>query len=121
MTVGSFGIGAKDGAMHLKSMTLRKVQSQCQVADPGHIEIMVFWRRDQSIAHQHGLGPGHPASLSLPYSPVKIAVYQVVSLRAGGSEAVMDNSNTVVDGTDLLNRHRRLSEFLSDGVSCENE
>lgn len=122
MTVGSFGIGAKDGAYAF------------EVNDFGAVKVAMSgsglrtYRNngflgdgDQSIAQYSPtiwVGTGDTwASLSLPYSPAgKIAV-------ASGSESagrmvvrlLWDNSNTVVDGNGFIKQASPVVRIFSDG------
>lgn len=122
MTVGSFGIGAKDGAYEF------------EVNDFGAVQVVMSgsglrtYRNngflgdgDQSIAQYSPtiwVGTGDTwASLSLPYSPAgKIAV-------ASGSESagrmvvrlLWDNSNTVVDGNGFIKQASPVVRIFSDG------
>ncbi|ENZ1565532.1 phage tail protein [Salmonella enterica] len=122
MTVGSFGIGAKDGAYAF------------EVNDFGAVHVAMSgsglrtYRNngflddgDQSIAQYSPtiwVGTGDTwASLSLPYSPAgKIAV-------ASGSESagrmvvrlLWDNSNTVVDGNGFIKQASPVVRIFSDG------
>ncbi|EBN1941043.1 phage tail protein [Salmonella enterica] len=122
MTVGSFGIGAKDGAYAF------------EVNDFGAVQVVMSgsglrtYRNngflgdgDQSIAQYSPtiwVGTGDTwASLSLPYSPAgKIAV-------ASGSESagrmvvrlLWDNSNTVVDGNGFIKQASPVVRIFSDG------
>ncbi|EBV7036415.1 phage tail protein [Salmonella enterica subsp. enterica serovar Oslo] len=122
MTVGSFGIGAKDGAyafevndfgavqVVMSGSGLRTYRNNCFLGDG-----------DQSIAQYSPtiwVGTGDTwASLSLPYSPAgKIAV-------ASGSEyagrmvvrLLLDNSNTVVDGNGFIKQASPVVRIFSDG------
>lgn len=122
MTVGSFGIGAKDGAyafevndfgavqVVMSGSGLRTYRNNCFLGDG-----------DQSIAQYSPtiwVGTGDTwASLSLPYSPAgKIAV-------ASGSEyagrmvvrLLWDNSNTVVDGNGFIKQASPVVRIFSDG------
>ncbi|EBF8521653.1 phage tail protein [Salmonella enterica subsp. enterica] len=122
MTVGSFGIGAKDGTYAF------------EVNDFGAVQVVMSgsglrtYRNngflgdgDQSIAQYSPtiwVGTGDTwASLSLPYSPAgKIAV-------ASGSESagrmvvrlLWDNSNTVVDGNGFIKQASPVVRIFSDG------
>lgn len=122
MTVGSFGIGAKDGAyafevndfgavhVAMSGSGLRTYRNNGFLGDG-----------DQSIAQYSPtiwVGTGDTwASLSLPYSPAgKIAV-------ASGSEfagrmvvrLLWDNSNTVVDGNGFIKQASPVVRIFSDG------
>ncbi|EAY0228765.1 phage tail protein [Salmonella enterica subsp. enterica serovar Oslo] len=122
MTVGSFGIGAKDGAyafevndfgavqVVMSGSGLRTYRNNCFLGDG-----------DQSIAQYSPtiwVGTGDTwASLSLPYSHAgKIAV-------ASGSEyagrmvvrLLWDNSNTVVDGNGFIKQASPVVRIFSDG------
>lgn len=122
MTVGSFGIGAKDGAyafevndfgavhVAMSGSGLRTYRNNGFLGDG-----------DQSIAQYSPtiwVGTGDTwASLSLPYSPAgKIAV-------ASGSESagrmvvrlLWDNSNTVVDGNGFIKQASPVVRIFSDG------
>lgn len=122
MTVGSFGIGAKDGAyafevndfgavhVAMSGSGLRTYRNNGFLGDG-----------DQSIAQYSPtiwVGTGDTwASLSLPYSHAgKIAV-------ASGSESagrmvvrlLWDNSNTVVDGNGFIKQASPVVRIFSDG------
>lgn len=122
MTVGSFGIGAKDGAyafevndfgavhVAMSGSGLRTYRNNGFLGDG-----------DQSIAQYSPtiwVGTGDTwASLSLPYGPAgKIAV-------ASGSESagrmvvrlLWDNSNTVVDGNGFIKQASPVVRIFSDG------
>ncbi|EBC9184259.1 phage tail protein [Salmonella enterica] len=122
MTVGSFGIGAKDGAyafevndfgavhVAMSGSGLRTYRNNGFLGDG-----------DQSIAQYSPtiwVGTGDTwASLSLPYSPAgKIAV-------ASGSESagrmvvrlLWDNNNTVVDGNGFIKQASPVVRIFSDG------
>ncbi|WP_080208736.1 phage tail protein [Salmonella enterica] len=122
MTVGSFGIGAKDGAyafevndfgavnVAMSGSGLRTYRNNGFLGDG-----------DQSIAQYSPtiwVGTGDTwASLSLPYGPAgKIAV-------ASGSESVgrmvvrllWDNNNTVVDGNGFIKQASPVVRIFSDG------
>ncbi|EOX0431225.1 phage tail protein [Salmonella enterica subsp. enterica serovar Infantis] len=122
MTVGSFGIGAKDGAYAF------------EVNDFGAVQVAMSGRGlrtyrnngflgdgDQSIAQYSPtiwVGTGDTwSSLSLPYSHAgKIAV-------ASGSESagrmvvrlLWDNNNTVVDGNGFIKQASPVVRIFSDG------
>lgn len=122
MTVGSFGIGAKDGAYAFEVNDFGAVQ----VAMSGsglrtYRNNSFLGDGDQSIAQYSPtiwVGTGDTwASLSLPYSPAgKIAV-------ASGSESagrmvvrlLWDNSNTVVDGNGFIKQASPVVRIFSDG------
>ncbi|HAK5311713.1 TPA: phage tail protein [Salmonella enterica] len=122
MTVGSFGIGAKDGAyafevndfgavhVAMSGSGLRTYRNNGFLGDG-----------DQSIAQYSPtiwVGTGDTwASLSLPYGPAgKIAV-------ASGSESagrmvvrlLWDNNNTVVDGNGFIKQASPVVRIFSDG------
>lgn len=122
MTVGSFGIGAKDGAYAF------------EVNDFGAVQVAMSGSGLRTYRNNGFLGDGDQsiaqysptiwvgtwdtwASLSLPYSPVgKIAV-------ASGSESagrmvvrlLWDNSNTVVDGNGFIKQASPVVRIFSDG------
>ncbi|EGH6536068.1 phage tail protein [Salmonella enterica subsp. enterica serovar Augustenborg] len=122
MTVGSFGIGAKDGAYAFEVNDFGAVQVAMSGSGLRTYRNNGFLGDgDQSIA-QYSLtiwvGTGDTwASLSLPYSPAgKIAV-------ASGSESagrmvvrlLWDNSNTVVDGNGFIKQASPVVRIFSDG------
>lgn len=122
MTVGSFGIGAKDGAYAF------------EVNDFGAVQVAMSGSGLRTYRNNGFLGDGDQsiaqysptiwvgtedtwASLSLPYSPAgKIAV-------ASGSESagrmavrlLWDNSNTVVDGNGFIKQASPVVRIFSDG------
>ncbi|EDH7518721.1 phage tail protein [Salmonella enterica subsp. enterica serovar Mbandaka] len=122
MTVGSFGIGAKDGAYAF------------EVNDFGAVQVAMSGSGLRTYRNNGFLGDGDQsiaqysptiwvgtwdtwASLSLPYSPVgKIAV-------ASGSESagrmvvrlLWDNNNTVVDGNGFIKQASPVVRIFSDG------
>lgn len=122
MTVGSFGIGAKDGAYAFEVNDFGAVQVAMSGSGLRTYRNNGFLGDgDQSIA-QHSptiwVGTGDTwASLSLPYSPAgKIAV-------ASGSESagrmvvrlLWDNGNTVVDGNGFIKQASPVVRIFSDG------
>ncbi|EBR7960963.1 phage tail protein [Salmonella enterica subsp. enterica serovar Bareilly] len=122
MTVGSFGIGAKDGAYAFEVNDFGAVQVAMSGSGLRTYRNNVFLGDgDQSIAQYSPtiwVGTGDTwASLSLPYSPAgKIAV-------ASGSESagrmvvrlLWDNSNTVVDGNGFIKQASPVVRIFSDG------
>ncbi|EBV3956801.1 phage tail protein [Salmonella enterica subsp. enterica serovar Oslo] len=122
MTVGSFGIGAKDGAYAFEVNDFGAVQFAMSGSGLRTYRNNGFLGDgDQSIAQYSPtiwVGTGDTwASLSLPYSPAgKIAV-------ASGSESagrmvvrlLWDNSNTVVDGNGFIKQASPVVRIFSDG------
>ncbi|EOC8581099.1 phage tail protein [Salmonella enterica subsp. enterica serovar Livingstone] len=122
MTVGSFGIGAKDGAYAFEVNDFGAVQVAMSGSGLRTYRNNGFLGDgDQSIAQYSPtiwVGTGDTwASLSLPYSPAgKIAV-------VSGSESVgrmvvrllWDNSNTVVDGNGFIKQASPVVRIFSDG------
>ncbi len=122
MTVGSFGIGAKDGAYAFEVNDFGAVQVAMSGSGLRTYRNNGFLGDgDQSIAQFSPtiwVGTGDTwASLSLPYSPAgKIAV-------ASGSESagrmvvrlLWDNSNTVVDGNGFIKQASPVVRIFSDG------
>ncbi|EBY7129756.1 phage tail protein [Salmonella enterica subsp. enterica serovar Bareilly] len=122
MTVGSFGIGAKDGAYAFEVNDFGAVQVAMSGSGLRTYRNNGFLGDgDQSIAQYSPtiwVGTGDTwASLSLPYSPQgKIAV-------ASGSESagrmvvrlLWDNSNTVVDGNGFIKQASPVVRIFSDG------
>ncbi|EHF2804310.1 phage tail protein [Salmonella enterica subsp. enterica serovar Livingstone] len=122
MTVGSFGIGAKDGAYAFEVNDFGAVQVAMSGSGLRTYRNNGFLGDgDQSIAQYSPtiwVGTGDTwASLSLPYSPAgKIAV-------ASGSEyagrmvvrLLWDNSNTVVDGNGFIKQASPVVRIFSDG------
>ncbi|EHO7232448.1 phage tail protein [Salmonella enterica] len=122
MTVGSFGIGAKDGAYAFEVNDFGAVQVAMSGSGLRTYRNNGFLGDgDQSIAQYSPtiwVGTGDTwASLSLPHSPVgKIAV-------ASGSESagrmvvrlLWDNSNTVVDGNGFIKQASPVVRIFSDG------
>ncbi|EJA0171314.1 phage tail protein [Salmonella enterica] len=122
MTVGSFGIGAKDGAYAFEVNDFVAVQVAMSGSGLRTYRNNGFLGDgDQSIAQYSPtiwVGTGDTwASLSLPYSPAgKIAV-------ASGSESagrmvvrlLWDNSNTVVDGNGFIKQASPVVRIFSDG------
>lgn len=122
MTVGSFGIGAKDGAYAFEVNNFGAVQVAMSGSGLRTYRNNGFLGDgDQSIAQYSPtiwVGTGDTwASLSLPYSPAgKIAV-------ASGSESagrmvvrlLWDNSNTVVDGNGFIKQASPVVRIFSDG------
>lgn len=122
MTVGSFGIGAKDGAYAFEVNDFCAVQVAMSGSGLRTYRNNGFLGDgDQSIAQYSPtiwVGTGDTwASLSLPYSPAgKIAV-------ASGSESagrmvvrlLWDNSNTVVDGNGFIKQASPVVRIFSDG------
>ncbi|EHT2612386.1 phage tail protein [Salmonella enterica subsp. enterica serovar Montevideo] len=122
MTVGSFGIGAKDGAYAFEVNEFGAVQVAMSGSGLRTYRNNGFLGDgDQSIAQYSPtiwVGTGDTwASLSLPYSPAgKIAV-------ASGSESagrmvvrlLWDNSNTVVDGNGFIKQASPVVRIFSDG------
>ncbi|HGB4308938.1 TPA: phage tail protein [Salmonella enterica subsp. enterica serovar Thompson] len=122
MTVGSFGIGAKDGAYAFEVNDFGAVQVAMSGSGLRTYRNNGFLGGgDQSIAQYSPtiwVGTGDTwASLSLPYSPTgKIAV-------ASGSESagrmvvrlIWDNSNTVVDGNGFIKQASPVVRIFSDG------
>ncbi|EJM3524806.1 phage tail protein [Salmonella enterica] len=122
MTVGSFGIGAKDGAYAFEVNDFGAVQVAMSGSGLRTYRNNGFLGDgDQSIAQYSPtiwVGTGDTwASLSLPYSPAgKIAV-------ASGSESagrmvvrlLWDNSNTVVDGNGFIKQASPVARIFSDG------
>ncbi|EJN2367975.1 phage tail protein [Salmonella enterica] len=122
MTVGSFGIGAKDGSYAFEVNDFGAVQVAMSGSGLRTYRNNGFLGDgDQSIAQYSPtiwVGTGDTwASLSLPYSPAgKIAV-------ASGSESagrmvvrlLWDNSNTVVDGNGFIKQASPVVRIFSDG------
>ncbi|EJW7617150.1 phage tail protein [Salmonella enterica] len=122
MTVGAFGIGAKDGAYAFEVNDFGAVQVAMSGSGLRTYRNNGFLGDgDQSIAQYSPtiwVGTGDTwASLSLPYSPAgKIAV-------ASGSESagrmvvrlLWDNSNTVVDGNGFIKQASPVVRIFSDG------
>ncbi|EBG5189683.1 phage tail protein [Salmonella enterica subsp. enterica] len=122
MTVGSFGIGAKDGAYAFEVNDFGAVQVAMSGSGLRTYRNNGFLGGgDQSIAQYSPtiwVGTGDTwASLSLPYSPAgKIAV-------ASGSESagrmvvrlLWDNNNTVVDGNGFIKQASPVVRIFSDG------
>ncbi|EOH8616974.1 phage tail protein [Salmonella enterica subsp. enterica serovar Mbandaka] len=122
MTVGSFGIGAKDGAYAFEVNDFGAVQVAMSGSGLRTYRNNGFLGDgDQSIAQYSPtiwVGTGDTwASLSLPYSHAgKIAV-------ASGSESagrmvvrlLWDNSNTVVDGNGFIKQASPVVRIFSDG------
>ncbi|MFN0320741.1 phage tail protein [Salmonella enterica subsp. enterica serovar Infantis] len=122
MTVGSFGIGAKDGAYAFEVNDFGAVQVAMSGSGLRTYRNNGFLGDgDQSIAQFSPtiwVGTGDTwASLSLPYSPAgKIAV-------ASGSESagrmvvrlIWDNGNTVVDGNGFIKQASPVVRIFSDG------
>ncbi|EQB6564949.1 phage tail protein [Salmonella enterica subsp. enterica serovar Bareilly] len=122
MTVGSFGIGAKDGAYAFEVNDFGAVQVAMSGSGLRTYRNNGFLGDgDQSIAQYSPtiwVGTGDTwASLSLPYSPAgKIAV-------ASGSESagrmvvrlLWDTSNTVVDGNGFIKQASPVVRIFSDG------
>ncbi|EJK5607638.1 phage tail protein [Salmonella enterica] len=122
MTVGSFGIGAKDGAYAFEVNDFGAVQVAMSGSGLRTYRNNGFLGDgDQSIAQYSPtiwVGTGDTwASLSLPYSPAgKIAV-------ASGSESagrmvvrlLWDNSSTVVDGNGFIKQASPVVRIFSDG------
>lgn len=122
MTVGSFGIGAKDGAYVFEVNDFGAVQVAMSGSGLRTYRNNGFLGDgDQSIAQYSPtiwVGTGDTwASLSLPYNPAgKIAV-------ASGSESagrmvvrlLWDNSNTVVDGNGFIKQASPVVRIFSDG------
>ncbi|EBH1939332.1 phage tail protein [Salmonella enterica] len=122
MTVGSFGIGAKDGAYAFEVNDFGAVQVAMSGSGLRTYRNNGFLGDgDQSIAQYSPtiwVGTGDTwASLSLPYSPAgEIAV-------ASGSESagrmvvrlLWDNSNTVVDGNGFIKQASPVVRIFSDG------
>ncbi|ELH8908566.1 phage tail protein [Salmonella enterica] len=122
MTVGSFGIGAKDGAYAFEVNDFGAVQVAMSGSGLRTYRNNGFLGDgDQSIAQYSPtiwVGTGDTwASLSLPYSPAgKIAV-------ASGNESagrmvvrlLWDNSNTVVDGNGFIKQASPVVRIFSDG------
>ncbi|EBF8128242.1 phage tail protein [Salmonella enterica subsp. enterica] len=122
MTVGSFGIGAKDGAYAFEVNNFGAVQIAMSGSGLRTYRNNGFLDDgDQSIAQYSPtiwVGTGDTwASLSLPYSPAgKIAV-------ASGSESagrmvvrlLWDNNNTVVDGNGFIKQASPVVRIFSDG------
>ncbi|EEJ1206993.1 phage tail protein [Salmonella enterica] len=122
MTVGSFGIGAKDGAYAFEVNDFGAVQVAMSGSGLRTYRNNGFLGDgDQSIAQYSPtiwVGTGDTwASLSLPYSPAgKIAV-------ASGSESagrmvvrlLWDNNNTVVDGNGFIKQASPVVRIFSDG------
>ncbi|EBP7483966.1 phage tail protein [Salmonella enterica subsp. enterica] len=122
MTVGSFGIGAKDGAYAFEVNDFGAVQVAMSGSGLRTYRNNGFLGDgDQSIAQYSPtiwVGTGDTwASLSLPYSPAgKIAL-------ASGSESagrmvvrlLWDNSNTVVDGNGFIKQASPVVRIFSDG------
>ncbi|EAM9794155.1 phage tail protein [Salmonella enterica] len=122
MTVGSFGIGAKDGAYAFEVNDFGAVQVAMSGSGLRTYRNNGFLDDgDQSIAQYSPtiwVGTGDTwSSLSLPYSPAgKIAV-------ASGSESagrmvvrlLWDNNNTVVDGNGFIKQASPVVRIFSDG------
>ncbi|MGB72683.1 phage tail protein [Salmonella enterica] len=122
MTVGSFGIGAKDGAYAFEVNDFGAVQVAMSGSGLRTYRNNGFLGDgDQSIAQYSPtiwVGTGDTwSSLSLPYSPAgKIAV-------ASGSESagrmvvrlLWDNGNTVVDGNGFIKQASPVVRIFSDG------
>ncbi|EBD4088482.1 MULTISPECIES: phage tail fiber protein [Salmonella] len=122
MTVGSFGIGAKDGAYAFEVNDFGAVQVAMSGSGLRTYRNNGFLGDgDQSIAQYSPtiwVGTGDTwASLSLPYSPAgKIAV-------ASGTESagrmvvrlLWDNGNTVVDGNGFIKQASPVVRIFSDG------
>ncbi|EDT6608271.1 phage tail protein [Salmonella enterica subsp. enterica] len=122
MTVGSFGIGAKDGAYAFEVNDFGAVQVAMSGSGLRTYRNNGFLGDgDQSIAQYSPtiwVGTGDTwASLSLPYTHAgKIAV-------ASGSESagrmvvrlLWDNSNTVVDGNGFIKQASPVVRIFSDG------
>ncbi|EMK3244655.1 phage tail protein [Salmonella enterica] len=122
MTVGSFGIGAKDGAYAFEVNDFGAVQVAMSGSGLRTYRNNGFLGDgDQSIAQYSPtiwVGTGDTwASLSLPYGPAgKIAV-------ASGSESagrmvvrlLWDNRNTVVDGNGFIKQASPVVRIFSDG------
>ncbi|WP_232795755.1 phage tail protein [Salmonella enterica] len=122
MTVGSFGIGAKDGAYAFEVNDFGAVQVAMSGSGLRTYRNNGFLGDgDQSIAQFSPtiwVGTGDTwSSLSLPYSPAgKIAV-------ASGSESagrmvvrlLWDNNNTVVDGNGFIKQASPVVRIFSDG------
>lgn len=122
MTVGSFGIGAKDGAYAFEVNDFGAVQVAMSGSGLRTYRNNGFLGDgDQSIAQYSPtiwVGTGDTwASLSLPYSHAgKIAV-------ASGSESagrmvvrlLWDNNNTVVDGNGFIKQASPVVRIFSDG------
>ncbi|EEN3771909.1 phage tail protein [Salmonella enterica] len=122
MTVGSFGIGAKDGAYAFEVNDFGAVQAAMSGSGLRTYRNNGFLGDgDQSIAQYSPtiwVGTGDTwASLSLPYSPAgKIAL-------ASGSESagrmvvrlLWDNSSTVVDGNGFIKQASPVVRIFSDG------
>lgn len=122
MTVGSFGIGAKDGAYAFEVNDFGAVQVAMSGSGLRTYRNNGFLGDgDQSIAQYSPtiwVGTGDTwASLSLPYGPAgKIAV-------ASGSESagrmvvrlLWDNGNTVVDGNGFIKQASPVVRIFSDG------
>ncbi|EBS4118284.1 phage tail protein [Salmonella enterica subsp. enterica serovar Galiema] len=122
MTVGSFGIGAKDGAYTFEVNDFGAVQVAMSGSGLRTYRNNGFLGDgDQSIAQYSPtiwVGTGDTwASLSLPYGPAgKIAV-------ASGSESagrmvvrlLWDNNNTVVDGNGFIKQASPVVRIFSDG------
>ncbi|EAA6416256.1 phage tail protein [Salmonella enterica] len=122
MTVGSFGIGAKDGAYAFEVNDFGAVQVAMSGSGLRTYRNNGFLGDgDQSIAQYSPtiwVGTGDTwSSLSLPYSPAgKIAV-------ASGSESagrmvvrlLWDNNNTVVDGNGFIKQASPVVRIFSDG------
>ncbi|HAB4152155.1 TPA_asm: phage tail protein [Salmonella enterica subsp. enterica serovar Infantis] len=122
MTVGSFGIGAKDGAYAFEVNDFGAVQVAMSGSGLRTYRNNGFLGDgDQSIAQFSPtiwVGTGDTwSSLSLPYSPAgKIAV-------ASGTESagrmvvrlLWDNNNTVVDGNGFIKQASPVVRIFSDG------
>ncbi|EPN4148239.1 phage tail protein [Salmonella enterica subsp. enterica serovar Infantis] len=122
MTVGSFGIGAKDGAYAFEVNDFGAVQVAMSGSGLRTYRNNGFLGDgDQSIAQYSPtiwVGTGDTwASLSLPYSPAgKIAV--VSGSESAGRMVVRllwDNSNTVVDGNGFIKQASPVVRIFSDG------
>lgn len=122
MTVGSFGIGAKDGAYAFEVNNFGAVQVAMSGSGLRTYRNNGFLGGgDQSIAQYSPtiwVGTGDTwASLSLPYSPAgKIAV--VSGSESAGRMVVRllwDNNNTVVDGNGFIKQASPVVRIFSDG------
>ncbi|WP_321824580.1 phage tail protein, partial [Salmonella enterica] len=122
MTVGSFGIGAKDGAYAFEVNDFGAVQVAMSGSGLRTYRNNGFLGDgDQSIAQYSPtiwVGTGDTwASLSLPYSPAgKIAVAS--GIESAGRMVVRllwDNSNTVVDGNGFIKQASPVVRIFSDG------
>ncbi|HHR3801048.1 TPA: phage tail protein [Salmonella enterica] len=122
MTVGSFGIGAKDGAYAFEVNDFGAVQVAMSGSGLRTYRNNGFLDDgDQSIAQYSPtiwVGTGDTwSSLSLPYSPAgKIAV--VSGSESAGRMVVRllwDNNNTVVDGNGFIKQASPVVRIFSDG------